>query len=130
MENVKPTASAANFPGQSDYPNYAAFSEAVSLWEREHVHLSSDDYPVVPGAKFWDNNLRVVEIKASDRTYPTSRTYADTGEISTWHDQVEGGSSDTLTGDMRPYGRLTRFYPHNSGKDATNYPLGTDYNTL
>lgn len=83
-------------------------------------HYSADAYPVTAGAKFWDNNLRVVEVT---RAAAHSNAYADTGETQTWHGTT-GGSSDTLTGALRPYGRLTRFF---EGLDAERFPAGTNY---
>jgi hypothetical protein len=87
-------------------------------------HRSADNYPVTVGAKFWNNNLRVVQITAIGTQ--DTREYADTGEYATWHKHT-GGSSDTLTGHMQKYGRLTRHYV---GKDAENYPNGTDYSDI
>lgn len=84
-------------------------------------YLSADGYPVTVGAKFWDNNLRVVEV-TKVAAIP-ARPYADTGETATWH-STTGGSSDTLTGSMRPYGRLARYF---EGRDAEQYENGTTY---
>jgi hypothetical protein len=83
-------------------------------------YMSADNQPVTVGAKFWDNDLRVVQVTEVARH---SNTYADTGETQTWH-RTTSGSSDTLTGTMRPYGRLARFF---EGLDAEQYPLGTRY---
>jgi hypothetical protein len=83
-------------------------------------HFSADGYPVTEGRHFWTNDLRVAEITevGKDR-----RLYADTGEYSTWHKHTDG-SSDTLTGRMRQFGRLARFF---GGLDAEEFPAGTDY---
>jgi hypothetical protein len=87
-------------------------------------HRSADDYPVTVGAKFWNNDLRVVQITAIGTQ--DTREYADTGEHATWHKHT-GGSSDTLTGHMRKYGRLARYC---DGKDAENYEPGTNYSDI
>lgn len=84
-------------------------------------HQSCDGYPVTVGGKFWTNDLRVAEI-TEVAPYP-GQPYADTGEIQTWHKTTDG-ISDTLTGSMRPYGRLVRYYGR---KDAREYPVGTNY---
>lgn len=93
-------------------------------------HYSSDGYPIKVGAKFWDNNLRVVQItKVAD----WDERYSDTGEKQTWHDTT-GGHADTLSGALREYGRLTRWFPMNrpyrERKDAEAYAAGTDYNSV
>jgi hypothetical protein len=92
-------------------------------------HFSADDYPVLPGKRFWSNDLRVVEIAPADPERPLrSAPYADTGETATWHKTTTAGSYDTLTGWMRKYGRLGRFAPEgHSGLDAEDYPVGTQY---
>jgi hypothetical protein len=84
-------------------------------------HFSSDAYPVTVGARFWSNDLRGVEIAS---VAEHSNVYADTGEVQTWHATFAGGSFDTLSGSLRPYGRLVRFF---EGKDATAYPAGTEF---
>lgn len=93
------------------------------------IHLVSDGYPVTVGARFWSNDLRVVEVtKVADH----SNAYSDTGEIQTWHDTTVG-SADTLSGTLREYGRLTRFYPHQparNSEDAADHPVGTSYSDL
>ena len=91
----------------------------------ESEYLSADGYPVTEGARFWDtrfwdNNLRVVQV-TQVAAYPN--TYADTGELQTWH-KTTGGTSDTLTGAMQPYGRLARFF---EGQDAENHASGTNF---
>jgi hypothetical protein len=83
-------------------------------------HFSTDGFPVTEGAKFWDNDLRVVQVT---RVAAHSNRYADTGEIQTWHNTTSG-SSDTLTGTMQPYGRLAHVF---EGLDADDYPVGTAY---
>jgi hypothetical protein len=86
-------------------------------------YLSADGYPVTKGAKFWDNDLKVVEItKVAGHAYP----YADTGCVSTWH-ETTNGSSDTLDGHMQPYGRLARYFER---KDAETLPVGTNYSDV
>jgi hypothetical protein len=86
-------------------------------------YLSVDGEPVTAGAKFWDNNLRVVEVT---RVAAWDNKYADTGETQTWHDTT-AGSSDTLSGAMHRWGRLVRRY---GGKDAEDYPAGTNYSEV
>lgn len=83
-------------------------------------HFSADGYLVVKGGRFWDNNLRVVEVTevAAD-----SNPYGKTGVVQTWHGTT-GGLTDTLDGAMRAYGRLARRY---LGKDAAGYPAGTSH---
>jgi hypothetical protein len=107
------------YPEREDYDGYAAYEEAVGQWEREH-HFSTDGQPVTVGAKFWDNNLRVVQMT---EIACHSNAYADTGETQTWH-QTGDGQFDTLSGTMQPYGRLARRF---EGKDAENYAPGTNY---
>jgi hypothetical protein len=84
-------------------------------------HFSADNYPVTVGAKFWTNDLRVCKI--TEIGTQDTRPYADTGEFSTWHQHTDG-SSDTMTGHMRKFGRLARYF---EGRDAENYPAGTNY---
>ena len=91
--------------------------------ETPQAHYACDGTPVTVGAKFWDNNLRVVQIT---EIAAHSNEYADTGEIQTWHKHT-GGSSDTLTGTMQPYGRLVRRF---AGLDAEAYPVGTEYRNV
>jgi len=83
-------------------------------------HFSCDGQPVTVGAKFWDNDLRVVTITEIGKH---SNPYSDTGETQTWHKHT-AGSSDTLTGSMRPYGRLVRRF---EGRDAEQLADGTRY---
>lgn len=84
---------------------------------------SADNYPVEVGRKFWDNDLKVVEITELGTR---SQDYADTGEKQTWH-KTTGGSSDTLTGFMRQYGRLARYF---EGRDAEKLQPGTRYSEV
>jgi len=84
------------------------------------VHFSADNYPVYKGRKFWNNDLRVVTIV---KVAAWANAYADTGETSTWH-QTTRGAFDTLSGHMRPYGRLARFY---QGRDAEELHDGAAY---
>lgn len=114
----------------ADHPDdfvQAIVCTAVQAEERDEQimseHFSVDSQPVTAGAKFWDNNLRVVQVTG---VAEHSNPYADTGETQTWHDTT-GGSSDTLTGTMRPYGRLVRRY---EGKDAEDYAPGTNYSDV
>jgi hypothetical protein len=111
-----------NFPNTGDYDNYGAYTEAIDRWERTHVHRTHEGAPVTVGAKFWDNNLRVVEITHVGDGY--SRVYGDCPEIQTWH-ATTGGSSDTMTGGLA--GRLARRF---EGKDAESYPPGTNYSDV
>lgn len=85
---------------------------------------SVDGFPVLRGGKFWDNNLRVVEIQ---EIAAYSNPYADTGETQTWHHTTTAGDYDTISGSMQPYGRLVRRY---EGKDAASYPVGTNYSDV
>ncbi len=90
---------------------------------RDIEYLSVDGYPVTVGGKFWDNNLRVVEItKVADWSDPYQ------GETQTWHDTT-GGHADTISGSLREYGRLVRFDPFEH-KDARAYPAGTSLRSL
>ena len=84
-------------------------------------YRSADNYPVEVGKKFWNNDLRVCQV--TKLASIPARPYADTGETSTWHETTHG-SFDTLTGHMRQYGRMARFF---EGKDAENYEPGTNY---
>lgn len=118
MEN----ATKDNFPQAYDYDNYGAHADAVKEWEATHVHRTHEGAPVKVGAKFWDNNLRVVEVTRVGDGY--SRVYGDCPEIQTWH-KTTGGSSDTMTGGMA--GRLARRF---EGKDAENYAPGTNYSEV
>jgi hypothetical protein len=84
-------------------------------------YFSVDGFNITVGAKFWDNNLRVVQVtKVAD----WHEDYRGTGETQTWHDTT-GGHADTLSGGLRPYGRLVRWF---EGKDAEAYEAGTSYN--
>ncbi len=83
-------------------------------------HYSADNRPVIVGARFWTNDLRVAQITELGTR---AQAYSDTGEFATWHKHTDG-ISDTLTGRMRQYGRLARFF---EGKDAEKYPNGTNY---
>jgi hypothetical protein len=84
-------------------------------------HLSADGYPVVEGAKFWDLDLRVVEIVQVE---VTGNPYGDTGETQTWHATTHG-RYDTLSGALYTIGRLARRY---EGRDAEFLPVGTLFN--
>lgn len=86
-------------------------------------YRSVDGQPVTVGAKFWDNNLRVEQVT---EVATSSNAYADTGEVQTWH-RTTGGSSDTLTGRLQPYGRLVRVF---EGLDAERFPPGTEYRSV
>jgi len=84
-------------------------------------YFSADNCPVVVGAKFWNNDLRVCRVTRLEAI--PARPYSDTGETSTWHDTTHG-MFDTLTGHMRQYGRLARWF---QGEDAERYEPGTSY---
>lgn len=103
-------------------------SGAIFLGEKEAVtaveYNSSDGFPVLVGGKFWDNNLRVVEIA---EVAVRSDKYADTGETQTWHRTTTAGDADTMSGSMQPWGRLARRF---EGKDASKYPVGTSYSDV
>lgn len=93
------------------------------------TYFSCDNQPVTVGAKFWSNDLRVVQVTELARH---SNAYADTGCAQTWHETTEGagrrgGSFDTLTGSMQPFGRLVRRF---EGKDAEDYAPGTRYSDI
>jgi hypothetical protein len=83
-------------------------------------YLSADGYAVTIGARFWDNNLRVVEVTQTD---VARNAYSDTGETQTWHDTTSGWV-DTLSGRLYQFGRMAR---HFEGRDASDYPVGTSY---
>jgi len=89
--------------------------------EYKPEYYSADGYPIWPGKKFWNNDLRVCQV--TKLASIPARPYADSGETSTWHDTTHG-SFDTLTGYMQQYGRLARMF---QGKDAEDYELGTNY---
>ena len=121
------TASKDNFPKREHYPadnndGYLAYADAVKEWEAAHVHRTHEGAPVTVGAKFWDNNLRVVEVTRVGDGY--SRVYGFCPEIQTWH-ATTGGSADTMTGGMA--GRLARRF---EGKDAEDYAPGTNYSDV
>jgi hypothetical protein len=82
-------------------------------------HFANDGAPVTPGAKFWDNDLRVVqvtEVASHSNPYPG-------GYTQTWH-RTTHGSSDTMKPHADWAGRLTRRF---EGLDAKDYPPGTRY---
>ena len=81
-------------------------------------YRSVDNYPVTVGAKFWDNNLRVVQVTEVAKY---SNNYQDA--IQTWHSTTDG-ESDTLSGNQREWGRLVRYFEK---KDAEGYPVGTNW---
>lgn len=95
----------------------------------ETAYFSSDrqPQPVVVGAHFWSNDLRVVQVTG---VATHANAYADTGCTQTWHRTTEvpgddrGSDFDTLDGDMQPYGRLARYF---EGLDAEDYPPGTRF---
>jgi len=83
-------------------------------------HYSADSQPVTVGARFWDSNLRVVQItKVTSYANP----YGSTGETQTWH-ATTGGDCDTLSGSLRQYGRLARYF---EGEDAGLFEPGTAF---
>lgn len=82
-------------------------------------HFSVDRQPILLGRKFWNNDLRVcviTQIAAHSNDYPG-------GYTQTWHDTTHG-QFDTVTPHHDNLGRLVRWY---GGKDANNYPAGTNY---
>ena len=87
------------------------------------VHLSCDRQPVTAGARFWDNNLRVVEITG---VATSVNKHEPSGCTQTWHETTDG-ISDTMDGHMLPYGRLARYY---EDADAEKYPPGTNHSEL
>jgi hypothetical protein len=84
------------------------------------VHRSVDGYPVEVGKKFWDNDLRVVQITELGTR---SQEYQDSGCYATWHKHTRG-ISDTLTGHLQGIGRLVRYYER---RDAEDYEPGTSF---
>lgn len=98
----------------------ASLRERGTMNAKPETYLSADGYPVTVGARFWDDNLRVVKIT---KVAAHSNSYAGTGETQTWHDTTDG-MRDTLSGKMQRWGRLARFF---EGKDAQSWPPGTSY---
>jgi hypothetical protein len=95
--------------------------------EHEPEYWSCDGYPVVVGAKFWNNDMRVCQVT---EIACHSNAYSDTGETQTWH-QTGDGQFDTLSGSMQKFGRLVRHVYGSKGyKNAEDYPVGTSYNNL
>jgi hypothetical protein len=86
-------------------------------------HYSCDYQLIKVGAKFWSNDLRVVEVTEVAKS---DNKYSDTGCIQTWHKTTDG-IFDTLNGSMQPYGRLVRYYMQ---VDAEKYPTGTNYSDI
>jgi len=84
-------------------------------------HLSADGYPVTPGARFWDADLRVVEV---EQVEVSGNPYGNTGETQTWHATTHG-RCDTLSGPLYTIGRLARRF---EGRDAEFLPVGTLFN--
>ena len=89
----------------------------------DEKYLSCDGYPVQVGAKFWNNDLKVVQIM---EVGVSSNKYADTGETQTWH-QTTHGQFDTLSGNLQQFGRLVRHYRL---KDAEDVPYGTSFREI
>jgi hypothetical protein len=86
------------------------------------THYSVDAYPVVMGAKFWNNDLRVCEITevaSHSNDYPG-------GYTQTWHRSTHG-SFDTVKPHHPNLGRLVRYY---EGIDAEKYAPGTEFNVI
>ena len=94
------------------------------LQDIQPVHFSCDNFPVTIGARFWNNDMRVVMVTTVARS---SNDYQRGRATQTWHDTQDGGMFDTLDGSMRPYGRLVRYL---DGKDAEDYPAGTEYRDI
>lgn len=84
-------------------------------------YYSADAWPVTVGAKFWDNNLRVVQVT---EVAVDSNPYPD-GETQTWH-QTTSGRVDTISGKLSRIGRLAREF---EGLNAEKFKPGTDYRT-
>ncbi len=91
-------------------------------------HRSCDGFPVTAGARFWSNDLRVVQVTV---VATHANAYSDTGCTQTWHRTTQspgsgmGSDFDTLDGALEPYGRLVRYY---GGLDAMDYyEPGTSY---
>lgn len=113
--------------GHHDLTRDEAFTDLAgrARWTDAHgnvlgMFFSSDNCPVEVGKRFWTNDLRVVTVTALGTR---DQDYSDTGERQAWH-RTTDGISDTLTGHMRQYGRLVRFY---GGLDAERHPDGTNY---
>jgi hypothetical protein len=119
FSEARPFVNHCNKTGHDIYTN--AYKMACK--EIDVQYFSVDNVLIEVGAKFWDNNLQVVQIT---EVATHSNAYADTGEIQTWHNHTRG-SSDTLTGRLRQIGRLVRYF---EGKNATDYPNGTSYNDI
>jgi len=105
--------------------NYELSDDTVELMqlssgpEYKPEYYSADGYPVWPGKKFWNNDLRVCQVTglaAYSNDYQRQATQ-------TWH-QTTHGSFDTLDGYLQYIGRLTRHY---EGKDAEDFETGTNY---
>jgi hypothetical protein len=90
---------------------------------QQQEHRSVDGYPVEVDKQFWNNDLRVVKVT---EVAVHANAYSDTGETHTWH-RTNQGSFDTLSGTMRPYGRLVRYF---EGKDAEQYAPGASYSEI
>lgn len=86
-------------------------------------HVSVDGYPVEVGKRFWDNDLKVVEITV---VATNSNPYSDTGWTQTWHKHT-GGISDTLSGYGAKWGRLARYF---EGRDAEQHEPGTKFSDI
>jgi len=82
-------------------------------------YYSADGYPVWPGKKFWNNDLRVCQII---RLAAHSNDYLHQA-TQTWHETTHG-SFDTLDRHLQYIGRLARLV---EGKDAEDYEPGTNY---
>jgi len=90
-------------------------------------HRSADFHPVEVGRRFWNSDLRVVEVLELANDLHTN-DYQGKAKQS-WHRVDEGdgrtmGRFDTLDGGLTHIGRLARYY---KGKDAEQYEPGTNY---
>lgn len=86
-------------------------------------HRSADGYPVEVGKHFWTNDLRVAVITELG-TRP--QLWQGGPETQTWHEHTDG-ISDTMTGSLQRFGRLARYF---EGKDAEQFPAGTNYSEV
>lgn len=94
----------------------------------EHFSADSIPAPITVGAKFWNNDLRVVVITEVAKQ---SNPWPDSDSIQTWH-QTNAGRFDTMSGSLRRIGRLARYAPvgYSSGYDAEDHPVGTSYGDI
>jgi|HubBroStandDraft_3_1064219.scaffolds.fasta_scaffold643533_1 hypothetical protein len=86
------------------------------------TYLSADPKPepVEVGRRFWNNDLRVVEVT---ELACAANPWPDTDATQTWH-KTSAGRFDTMSGKMREYGRLARYC---DGYDAELYQPGVRF---